>query len=68
MWAQLSMLRLSIVLIFFRRAVLTRYLPKAKIRKEKNLLKGNEDDVDEKEEEVRKWGGILDSSAQFIIP
>jgi hypothetical protein len=47
--------------------VLTRYLPKAKIRKEKNLLGGKEDDVEE-EEGVRKLAFTLHPITQLIIP
>jgi hypothetical protein len=44
--------------------VLTRYFPKGKVRKEKNLLSGDEDDV---EEEVREWDTAPYSTAQFFI-
>jgi hypothetical protein len=39
-----------IILTFVRQIVLTRYMSKAKIRKVKNLLSGEDDDV---EQEVR---------------
>lgn len=41
------------ILIYDHSSVLTRYLPKAKVRKEKNLLAGGNEDTDGEDEEVQ---------------